>query len=134
MKGFASNQGEFLDRKKQRFDMTDSMEHGDFEAIQAETDLNPCFTQAFKILNQRRNHFLLTMDEGMIEKIEGSSSDEEDEQQSEVHELIHKSQSMSNVLYQGADLDKSEVSFNADDSRVQMNKTDSQTHGILDQS
>lgn len=61
----------------------------------------------------------------MIEKIEGTSSEEEDENQSEVHELIHKSQSMSNVLYQGADLDKSEVSFNADDSRVQMNKTDS---------
>ena len=38
------------------------------------------------------------MDEGMIDKAD-ESSDSKDENQSEVYELIHRSQSMSNVLY-----------------------------------
>ena len=38
------------------------------------------------------------MDEGMIDKAD-DDSDEEGEDNSEVYELIHRSQSMSNVLY-----------------------------------
>ena len=59
------------------------------------------------------------MDEGMIAKAD-ESSDSQGEDNSEVYELIHRSHSMSNVLYQGAEHDQSQVSFNADDSRVNM--------------
>ena len=66
----------------------------------------------------------------MIDKAD-DDSDEEGEDNSEVYELIHRSQSMSNVLYQGAEHDQSQVSFNADDSRAILVQ-DQQASSILD--
>lgn len=73
------NQGEFLDRKKQRFDLSDSiLPEGDFEAI-VDKDRNPEYTRAYKMLIKRKDDFLLTMNDDMIESDDESSDGRDNE-------------------------------------------------------
>ena len=95
------NQGEFLDRKKQRFDLSDSIlpeGEGDF-GPHKEEDMNPRYTLSYKMLSQRKNHFLLTMDDGMIGSDDDSSDGKDNEQLNQIHEMIHRCQSRTNSLY-----------------------------------
>ena len=71
------NQGEFLDRKKQRFDLSDSiLPEGDFEAI-VEKDDNPEYSKSYNMLIKRKDQFLLTLNDDMIGS-DDESSDEGD--------------------------------------------------------
>ena len=95
------NQGEYLDRKKQRFDLSDSIlpeGEGDFGPLKEE-DMNPRYTQSYKMLSKRKNLFLLTMDDGMIGSDDDSSDGKENEQLNQIHEMIHRCQSRTNSLY-----------------------------------
>ena len=72
-----ANQGEFLDRKKQRFDLSDSiLPEGDFEAI-VEKDDNPEYSKSYNMLIKRKDQFLLTLNDDMIGS-DDESSDEGD--------------------------------------------------------
>ena len=79
--GIRDNHGEFLDRKKQKFDFAASSvnpEEGDlFGEVKGKQDRNPKYTRAYQTLSRRSNSFMLTMNENMIEE----DSDTEDEDQ-----------------------------------------------------
>jgi len=62
------NKGEFLDRKKQRFEMTQSslMNDGDFdEKLEDDVDENPELNRAIEALS-RKDLFFLTMSDKYI--------------------------------------------------------------------
>ena len=72
------NKGEFLDRKKQRFELTGSsvMNEADFDDAKEKIDENPIFTKQYDIL-RRNDDFFLTMNVNLInDKHEPDSEDE----------------------------------------------------------
>ena len=90
-KNIQGNQGEILDRKKQKFDITQSTmaADGDFIEIREADILNPKFEQVYNMLSKRGEYFLLTMNESMLETANAESESEEESQQV-LHEMVHK--------------------------------------------
>lgn len=67
------NQGEFLDRAKQKFDVTKAIKNLDSDAFgekRAEVDKNPKYTAAITMLCKRKDQFFLTMNESMIDQVD----------------------------------------------------------------
>ena len=88
-----------MDRKKQKFDLSDSiLPEGDFEAIKDE-DLNPRYNQSFKMLSTRKNHFLLTLDDAMIGTDDDSEADEDTDKLFQIQEMIRRSHSKTGSLF-----------------------------------
>lgn len=92
-----ANDGEFIDRAKQKFNMTqsDMNEDGDFEDI-IDIDENPRYSESLNMLQQRRD-MLLTLNDEFFEETDDS------EESDEVEEMIHRSTTASKMLYQGAE-------------------------------
>ena len=66
--GIIANQGEVLDRSKQKFNMARGMSMGDddFEKISAAVDLNPKFSATYDLLRKSTQSFILTLNEDMV--------------------------------------------------------------------
>ena len=101
------NKGEYLDRKKQRFELTQSsmMGEADFEEEDDALD-NPEFTRAYEAL-RRKEHFFLSMNEKFFEG--NDQSDSEDENQ-KFNDMLKRANNETKTLYKGND-DKSDASF-----------------------
>ena len=108
------NQGEFLDRGKQKFNMTAAVLQGDddFKEIDEKKDKNPAFTKAFKALSKRDKDCFLTMNEAFI--YQPGDSDSGDEEQSAIHEMIHRANTETKTLFRGV---ASSIASARDDER-----------------
>ena len=99
--GIVANSGDTLDRNKQKFDVSKllNLDDDNFAEI-VHFDPNPKFTAAYTSLRKRSTNFILTMNEDMIET-EDESASSDDEVQQTIHELVHKSNTLTKTLYQG---------------------------------
>lgn len=95
------NQAEFLDRAKQRFDVSKAIANLDsetFAAVKEKEDKNPKLTEAFSMLRRRKDKFMLTMNDDYIDKVE-SETESEDEVKANIHEMMYKSNVRTKSLY-----------------------------------
>lgn len=95
------NQGEYLDRGKQRFDVTKAIANLDsntFAKVVQEEDRNPRFTNAYSMLRSRKEKFMLTMNDDFIDKVE-SETESEDEVKANIHEMMYKSNVQTQSLH-----------------------------------
>ena len=95
-----SNQGEFLNREKQTFDITSSTLAVDEMFIESsEETSNRKFQDAYDDLI-KREHFFLTEDDTLLE--EDDEEDSEDEQL-QIHEMIHRANTETKTLFHGVE-------------------------------
>ena len=96
-----TNSTEFLDRGKQRFDVTKAIQNLDsdtFAEIVQEKDKNPSFTRAYGVLRKRKENFMLTMNPDYTDKVE-SETESEDEMKANIHEMMYRSNVQTKSLY-----------------------------------
>lgn len=93
------NKGEYLDRKKQRFDITQSSMavDGDFAEEEEKDSENPKYEEAFEQL-VRKDEFFLTMKEKYIED---DGDDDSDPEQMHIEEMIHRANTQTKTLFKG---------------------------------
>lgn len=94
------NKTEFLDRNKQRFELTQAsmINDGDFEEEGDAVDDNPCFTKALEQL-QGKGCFFLTQNDKLIKDNDESGSEDE---AAKFKELIKIANTQTGTLFVGA--------------------------------
>ena len=93
------NKGEYLDRKKQRFELTQSSMMGDADFDEPDDDEdNPKFTSAIEDLRRKSDHFFLTMNEKFYQNNDQSESDDAD---GKFNDMMKRANNETQTLFQG---------------------------------
>ena len=92
-----ANAGEFLDRKKQKFDMSQSSMQvdGDFEMEAEEENVNVSFNAAYETL-RKKDDFFFTYNENFIEDEEETDSENE---VTKIQDMRFKAETISKSMY-----------------------------------
>ena len=111
-----ANAGEFLDRRKQKFDMSQSSMQvdGDFEIEDDEEEVNKKFNQAYEHLRKKDDHFFLSYNENYIENEEETDSENE---ATKIQDMRYKAETQSKSIMQQVEgsVNESQASY-MDDS------------------
>ena len=94
-----ANKGEFIDRKKQRFDIsaTSMLQDGDFDFGAADAvDPHPKFSENYLTL-QKKDEFLLTMNDQMIME----DPDDSEEGENNVIMMVHRANTHQKTHFKG---------------------------------
>ena len=93
------NKGEYLDRKKQRFELTQSSMMGDADFDEPDDDEdNPKFTSAIEDLRRKSDHFFLTMNEKFYQNNDQSESDDAD---GKFNDMMKRANNETQTLFKG---------------------------------
>lgn len=93
-----ANAGDYLDRKKQKFDMSQSSMQvdGDFELEDDEEEVNQKFNAVYEELCRKDDLFFLTKNDAFIEDQEETDSDNE---VTKIQDMRFKAETMSKSMY-----------------------------------